>query len=162
MDNRPRSEAIGHERGFTLLEVLVAFAIAALALLVLFQGALAGLHSAGIAGRYDEALSRARSQLAALSGSLSAMDLQGDDDETSSRERDGQQDSSYHWRVRVSPIASTVRGGDVVGGLPAIRTTLYAVSVAVSWQEDGRRRVVELDSERLGTALASGPGNGAP
>jgi len=161
MRSRPRPEAIRRERGFTLLEVLVAFAIAALALSVLFHGALAGLRSAGVAGRYEEALSRARSHLAALGWNLAATDLQGDDG-APSRESDAHRGSSYHWHVRVSPLAATVRGGGVVGGAPAVRITLYAVSVAVSWQEDGRQRVVELDSERLNTALASGPGDGGP
>ena len=147
------------EHGFTLLEVLVAFAIAALARSVLFQGALAGLRSAGVAGRYEEALSRARSHLAALGDSLVPMDTQGEDGGTSSDEHDSHPDSSYHWHVRVSPLTSTVRGGDVIGGLPATRTTLYHVSVAVSWQDGSSTRTVELDSERLGT---TGPGPGGP
>ena len=151
MRNEPKPGKPGrNERGFTLLEVLVAFAIASLALLVLFQGALAGLRSADIAGRYEEALTRARSRLAALGGSLVPADKQGEDG------------SSYHWRVRISPVASTVSGNGVVGGAPAVRTTLYAVTVEVSWQEGGRRRVVELDSKRLGTAAASGSGTGGP
>lgn len=150
------------EQGFTLLEVLVAFAIAALALSVLFQGAIAGLRSAGVAGRYEEALSRARSHLAALGESLSPMDMQGDYGGTSSDEHDNRPDSSYHWHVRVSPLTSTVRGGDVIGGLPAIRTTLYQVSVAVSWQDGSNTRTVELDSERLGATVAAGPGAGGP
>jgi general secretion pathway protein I len=149
-DERARNERGRNQRGFTLLEVVIAFAIAALALSVLFHGALDGLRSAGIAGRYEEALARARSHLAALGATLSAADTQGDDG------------SAYHWHVRVSPIASTVTGGGVIGGVPAVLTTLYAVSVAVSWPEGGSRRVVELDSERLGAAAASGPGMGGP
>jgi len=31
-------------------------------------------------------------------------------------------------------------------------TVLYAVSVAVSWKEGGERRVVDLQTERLGPA----------
>ena len=52
--------AAGPDRGFTLLEVLVAFIIAALALGVLFQGGIGGLTTANAAARYDEALSRAQ------------------------------------------------------------------------------------------------------
>ena len=55
------------DRGFTLLEVLVAFVIAAISVAALLQGAGAGLASARIAAHYGEALSLARSRLALLS-----------------------------------------------------------------------------------------------
>src|SRR5918997_799427 len=56
----------GGEAGFTLLEALIAFAIAAFALAALLQGALTGLRAAHTATRTEEALARARSRLAAL------------------------------------------------------------------------------------------------
>jgi general secretion pathway protein I len=137
------------ERGFTLLEVLVAFIIAALALGVLFEGGLSGLRAAQTAARYQEAVSRARSHLAALSapGALVPGDLQGDDG------------GGYHWHVRVAPIttAAPVRVGDAQSTVFATAATLYAVSVAISWKGDGGRRVVELDSRRLGPAAKQGP-----
>jgi general secretion pathway protein I len=121
------------DRGFTLLEVLVAFVIAALALGVLFRGTIDGLHTAQIAGRYEEAVTRAQSRLAALTaGSLTQGDRQGDDG------------NGFHWRERITPVETTA---------PA---ALYAVSVAVSWT-DGSRRTVELDSERIGLVPRSGP-----
>ena len=121
------------ERGFTLLEVLVAFVIAALALGVLFRGTIDGLYGAQTAARYEEAVTRAQSHLAALTaGSLAPGDRQGDDG------------NGFHWRERITPVETTA---------PA---ALYAVSVAVSWT-DGSRRTVELDSERIGAAPRSGP-----
>jgi general secretion pathway protein I len=121
------------DHGFTLLEVLVAFAITALALGILFRGTIDGLHTAQIAGRYQEAVTRAESRLAALSaGNLTASDRQGDDG------------SGFHWHERISPVET------------AAPASLYAVSVAVSWV-DGRSRTVELDSERIGLAPRSGP-----
>ena len=126
------------ERGFTLLEVLVAFVIAALALGVLFRGTLDGLRAAQTAGRYEEAVTRAQSRLAVLTaGSLTPGDRQGDDG------------NGFHWRERITPVASSPQAA---GG----SLTLYAVSVAVSWT-DGSRRTVELDSERIGIAPARGP-----
>jgi general secretion pathway protein I len=129
------------ERGFTLLEVLVAFVIAALALGVLFRGTLDGLRATHAASRYEEAVTRARSRLAALTaGGLAPGDRQGDDG------------NGFHWRERITTIETAASPPQGAGGSLA----LYAVSVAVSWM-DSNRRTVELDSERIGLAPRRGP-----
>lgn len=148
------------ERGFTLLEVLVAFIIAALALGVLFQGALGGLRSVRVAGHYQEALSRARSHLATLDrgGPLVAGEQTGDDG------------SGFHWRMRIAPLATAAVAAAAAPALPgavasdpdaagpsAPRAALYAVRVAVSWTSDGGAREVVLDSERVGPAPPRAP-----
>src|SRR5260370_9328687 len=51
-------------RGFTLLEVVVALAIAALALVGLFRAGSGGVLAVDVAGRVDEAIERAQSHLA--------------------------------------------------------------------------------------------------
>jgi general secretion pathway protein I len=136
------------DRGFTLLEVLVAFVIAALALSVLFRGALTGLRSAEISGPYQEAVSRARSHLAAVgrSGPLIAADQQGDDG------------GGFHWDVRVAPRSTAT---PAVGGAPAgevgPRVILYGVRVTISWRSDGGERRVQLDSDRVGLAAPPPP-----
>ena len=122
--------------GFTLLEVLVAALIAAMAIAVLFRGTVEGQAAGNVAARYTEALSRARSRLAALDaiGALTAGDQQGDDD------------GGYRWHVRTTQIAA---------GQPAPRElppALYSVSVSVAWTTDGRERAVELNTRRLGYA----------
>src|SRR5260370_42327973 len=53
------------ENGFTLLEVIVAFAIAALALVGLFRAGSGGLFAVDTAARAEEAVQRAPSHLAA-------------------------------------------------------------------------------------------------
>jgi general secretion pathway protein I len=133
----------GHgEAGFTLLEVLVAFVIAALALGVLFSGALSGLRASRVAGHYNEAVALARSHLATLAAdnALAARDLEGDDG------------GGFHWRGRIAPIsAMTIRRSEneTANGSPPLRATLFGISVVESWKSDGPPREVRLESARL-------------
>lgn len=130
------------ERGFTLLEVLVAFIIAAIALSVLFSGSLSGLASVRVASAYEQAVTRARSHLAAEGVSLVPGDRQGDDG------------GGFRWHVRVRPIDAVKKQiGEAPPGAAggnALVITLYAIEVIVSWESAGRTRDVRLDSERLG------------
>lgn len=119
------------DAGFTLLEAMIALAIAGLALTALFRGTMTGLTLSETAGRYEEAVARAQSRLAGIGPAPQAADRQGDDG------------GGYHWHMRVIPVA-TART------LPP--TALYAVSVAISWEENGARRVVDLQTERIGPA----------
>ena len=129
------------ESGFLLLEVLVAFTIAALALAVLFAGAAGGLRAASTASRYEQAVARARSHLAAEGGNASVL-VPG--------ARSGDDGSGFRWQTQVSPA-----GAMLLAGPPARRVLLYRVEAAESWEE-GRQRVVRLVSARL-QEEASGP-----
>ena len=104
---------MGREAGFTLLEVLVAFIIAALALAALFSGALGGLRAAATSGRYLEAVSRAESHLAAATtgDALAAGDRQGDEG------------AGFHWHVRIAP-AQVATMTNLLGGLMLRRLAL--------------------------------------
>ena len=136
------------ERGFTLLEVMVAFVIAALALGVLYEGAIGGLRSVRVSGQYQEALSRAESHLAALgqAGPLQAGTQQGDDGH------------GFHWQTRVAPLASApVAHGDAVTMARGPRAVLYAVEVVESWQNGSKSRSVRLESRRVGRAAPPPP-----
>jgi general secretion pathway protein I len=125
------------EAGFTLLEVLVAFIIAALFLAVLANAGIDGLRASRLSSRYQEALARAQSHLAAAVDTPQAGDRQGD-------EGDG-----YHWHVRIVPL-----GHIVTASGPA---TLLAVSVAVSWGP-APGRSVQLDTEQVaGGDLGAAP-----
>lgn len=136
----------GRERGFTLLEVLVAFAIAALAVGALVQGVMGGLRSAHASGHHQEAVSRARSRLAAFGhgAPLVPGGQEGDDG------------GGFRWRTRVVRLAVAAPPRDAGRPSPdrGEGVALYAVSVAVSWRMDGGLREVVLDSRRVGPAGA--------
>ena len=119
-----------NDSGLALLEVLVAFAIAAAALGVLFSGALDGLRSAHTAARLEEALSHARSHLAVLDHGQPIVP----------GETSGDDGGGFHYRMRIAPIASATPAGD---------PTLYAIRITITWTEDGRARNVSLDTQRL-------------
>jgi general secretion pathway protein I len=124
-------------RGFTLLEVLIAFVIAALALGVMFEVAVSALNASRTAARYDEALVRARSHLtmATHGGALMPGDWRGDDG------------GGYRWQLHVVTV-SLGAGGPA--GASVRPMALYAVTVWVIWTEGNRTRQVRLDTEQIG------------
>ena len=135
------------EGGFTLLEVLVAFVIAALALGVLFQGAIEGLTAVHLADRTTEALTRARSHLAAVGHGipLRTQVQQGDDG------------SGFSWSLDIRPLGSAPllqTGGDPQH--PA-RETLFEVRVTESWQAPQGRRGTTLVTRRVAITPAAQP-----
>jgi general secretion pathway protein I len=112
------------EAGFTLLEVMVAFVIASLASLVLYQAGFNGVSQAATAARYQEALARAQSRLASIGvlTPLAPEQLSGDDG------------GGYTWHLRIAPRADN--------GL----VTLYDVRLTESFGD----REITLATEKLG------------
>ncbi len=111
------------ESGFTLLEVMVAFVIAALASLVLYQVAFNASAQTLTAARYQEALARAQSRLAAL-GPLTPLQpgrTSGDDG------------GGFSWEMSIAPAQSN---GQI---------TLYAVRLT----ERFGGRAVTLATQRV-------------
>ena len=135
---------MSRDHGFTLLEVLVAFIIAAFALAALFSGGLQGLRATTLSAHYGEAVSRAQSHLDAATVAQPIMPS----------ERQGDEGNGFHWRVRITLLAA---------GTPdpaAPRTpvlNLYAVSAAVSWTDDDHTRVVQLDTQQAAPAPRAAP-----
>jgi len=138
------AECAAQSSGFTLLEVVVALAIAALALVGLFQAGSGGLFAVDTAARVQEAVQRAQSHLAAV-GRDAAL-VQGDftDD-------DG---GGYRWRLRVRPVAT--RKVQTVGTNANATETLFDVEVAISWPGHSGDRSVVLKTLRPGTAASGG------
>src|SRR5277367_3089584 len=116
------------ERGFTLLEVMVASLIAAAVFAVLLQTALNGIRTVRGAGAYQTAMALARSHLAMLGRNPAdeGGDLHG-------------KDGPFDWRAQVTPEAAVDPGPGIVNWFQhrnEARVTLYAVSVIVSWQSE--------------------------
>lgn len=135
-ERAPRSD------GFTLLEVVVALAIAAVAFVGLFQAGSGGLLAVDTAARAQEAVQRAQSHLAAV-GRDAAL-VQGDftDD-------DG---GGYRWQLRVRPVAS--RQVLAAGGNANATETLFDVEVTISWPGRSGDRSVVLKTLRPSTAAS--------
>jgi general secretion pathway protein I len=84
------------DQGFTLLEVLIAFVIAALAIGVLYGGTVTGLDATAVSAKYDEAVSLARSHLDPI-GHGSAIAVQN----TSGADGDG-----FTWHLHIRQLGS--------------------------------------------------------
>lgn len=119
------------ERGFTLLEVLVALVIAAFSLGLMYNAVSSSLTGVRIAGHYAEALSRARSHLAAI----------GQDPASLIGHHDGDDGSGFAWHLVVEPIP---------GERSPAGMTVYGCAVTISWQDGLMPRDVTLETRRIG------------
>ena len=117
--------------GFTLLETLVAFAIAAIAVTALTAAVAGGLRSTRAASVTEQAISRAQSRLDAASLA-------------SPGERSGDDGGGFRWRETVRPAG---RSGTAV---------LYDVTVEITWSIDGPHRLA-LHSFRVAAAPKQPP-----
>ena len=136
--------------GFTLLEVVVALAIAGLALAALFSGATTGLWSSRVSGDTMEAMSLARSHLAEV----------GHATPLSPGVRSGDDGRGFNWRLRISALARLPllqAGADATAGRQLPQIVLFGVAVEESWSTDGGTRQVELASRRVGEMAPTAP-----
>jgi general secretion pathway protein I len=120
-------------RGFTLIEVLVAFAVAALLLVPLLR-----IFSGGIGG-----LRRADRAAGAALWAESVLEARDGEAPLAPGAEDGDLPDGYHWHRTVARYADAA--------LPSQQTALvpYDVTLTVSWQERGRTREVTLETLRL-------------
>ena len=122
----------GRRGGFTLVEVLVAFAIAALSLAALMQVFATGLRGAATSEAYARAVMLAETRLASV----------GVEAPLEAGESTGRFDDDYRWRLTVEPYTEAEMDAAV---------EIYRIAVTVSWDE-GRNaeRAVTLQTLRLG------------
>lgn len=126
-DPRGRSR----EAGFTLIEVLVSFAVAALVLGVLYRVYSGGLQASLAGRRYSDAVLLAQSAL----DETAAIPAPGDDTVGIYRRR---------WTVESR--------ADLLPSGTKLQATPYDVTVTVSWNEGTHRREVSLSALRLAPA----------
>jgi general secretion pathway protein I len=125
------------QRGFSLLEILIAFSILALSLGILLKIFSAGVNTAGVAEEYTAAVQIAESIMAQT----------GVEAPLQPGEATGLENEKYHWRVSVSPFQFTAENLDVT----TIAAVLYKIKVIVSWGDDAKAggREVELTTLKL-------------
>ncbi len=133
MSNRPAFRRDG--RGFTLLEVLVAFTIFAVSFAAILQIFSTGARNSRVSQAYAVALGHAQSQL----------DRLGLETPLTPGETSGLLEDGMSWRLTVEPQ----------GGPPDDLTLIlpFEVTASVTWRQDGVEREVSLSSLRLGSAL---------
>jgi general secretion pathway protein I len=121
------------QRGFTLIEVLVAFAVAAIVLVPLLRIFTSGLGALGSSERAATAALWAQSVLEGRDGETPLVDgTEG-----------GDLPGGYRWQRTVTDYIDGGMTRQIAALVP------YRVTMTVSWQERGRDRSVTLETLRL-------------
>src|SRR5579862_5084853 len=120
------------QRGFTLIEGLVALVMVAMAIEVLLTSAATGLAAARRERATLEAMARAQSHLAELR--VPAALVPG--------RTTGEDGGGYNYAVQVTPLAEVppLRGLRLSGGIEPLKTVLYQIEVVVSWHDGAASR----------------------
>ncbi len=124
------------QRGFSLLEILIAFSILALSIGILLKIFSAGVNTAGVAEEYTAAVQIAESLMART----------GVETPLQPYETTGLENEKYHWRVSVSPFQFTPEDLDVT----TLAAVLFKVRITVNWGDgNADDRLVELTTLKL-------------
>ncbi|MDG1945934.1 MAG: prepilin-type N-terminal cleavage/methylation domain-containing protein [Halioglobus sp.] len=122
-----RSTPKRHAAGFSLLEMLIAMVMLALALGALYQAASGASRNVRIDEKYAYAVELARSVLAdnaaVAAGGVNAQ---------------GQAGNGFNWTVSTEPVE--------LGRRSLAEPLLHKIEVGVSWVDGSKRRLVTLNS----------------
>ncbi len=137
-ERRQRRGLPARQRGLSLIEVLVSFALLSLALAVILQIFSTGLRSAAAIEKQTQAVVLADSILASVGNEIAL--IEGD---ISGEEGD------FRWRLSILPIAEETSTFTTVASNPA---ELYEVSLTVQWQRGPKIAETRLSTLRIGPA----------
>jgi general secretion pathway protein I len=124
------------EKGFTLLEIMIALAILGIALTVILQQFSTGLKTVRVTRDYTNALILAREKLEefCLVKKLSE------------KEESGEFEDGYRWRVVIAPYKEEEKKES---STEFLLLSMYTVTSMVSWDAGEREKKVELATLKI-------------
>jgi len=123
-------------RGFTLIEIVVAMLVLSIASAVLFEGFSVGFRNARTADDFAQAVLIAQTKLAPA----------GVAEPLSAGISSGEELDKYAWTVRVDPVEVALDDGTTPSQLQP-----FLVAVDVIWSDGDTERTVSLSTLRLAT-----------
>ncbi len=121
-------------RGFTMIEIVVALLVLSIASAVLFEGFSVGFRNARTADDFTQAVLIAQSKLAPT----------GVAEPLSAGVSSGEELDKYAWTVRVDPVEVALDDSATPSQLQP-----FLVAVDVVWSDGGTERTVSLSTLRL-------------
>lgn len=128
-------QSIPRQRGFTLIEVVVAFSLLAVGLGIMMQIAVDAMRQARDAAEFTEAALYAQSKLDAL-GVGERLREGGDS---------GRFGERYEWQLQVAPFEQADLAGQEPGTSPVL---LYRIDLEVSWERGRQTRQARFSTLR--------------
>jgi general secretion pathway protein I len=131
-----------HSRGFSLIEVLVAFVILALVATALFRLFSSSLTNASAAEEWSRAVQVAESHLASAAAAQPLKEI---------AERGAEFDGRVKWETAVAPYVAADIDPDLEKASETLATRLYRITCEVRYVGgDGKERTLSLATMRVG------------